>query len=47
MQGFLRLSRTVSHRQALEDAEFAREFEFRADTYTMETAEKEICRTLK
>ena len=31
----------------LEEAEFAREFEFRVDTHNMESAEKEICRTLK
>jgi len=37
----------VPNRESLEDAEFAREFEFRADTHSMETAEKEICRTLK
>ena len=34
-------------RECLEESEFAREFEFRADNYTMESAEKEICRTLK
>lgn len=37
----------VPSRFSLEDSEFAREFEFRADNHTMETAEKEICKTLK
>jgi len=37
----------VPNRENLEESEFAREFEFRADTYSMENAEKEICRTLK
>jgi len=40
-------SSDVPKREFLEEAEFAREFEFRVDTHNMESAEKEICRTLK
>jgi len=34
-------------RASLEEVPFAKEFEFRAENYSMELAEKEICRTLK
>jgi len=40
-------SSDVPSRDILEEAEFAREFEFRVDSHNMEAAEKEICRTLK
>eukprot|EP00088_Acartia_fossae_P059657 TRINITY_DN7102_c0_g1_i2.p1 TRINITY_DN7102_c0_g1~~TRINITY_DN7102_c0_g1_i2.p1 ORF type:complete len:813 (-),score=304.37 TRINITY_DN7102_c0_g1_i2:88-2526(-) len=40
-------SNDVPARDVLEEADFAREFEFRVDTHNMESAEKEICRTLK
>ena len=41
------LNKLIIFREFLEEAEFAREFEFRVDTHNMESAEKEICRTLK
>jgi len=37
----------VPERQSLEDAEIYREFQFRVDNCTMESAEREICKTLK
>jgi len=37
----------VPDRASLEEVPFAKEFEFRAENYSMELAEKEICRTLK
>jgi len=37
----------VPDRDSLEEADFSREFQFRVDSYTMEAAEREICKTLK
>merc|ERR1712126_379122 len=37
----------VAGRSNIEEVPFAKEFEFRAEAHSMETAEKEICRTLR